>query len=283
MLFSISHGCSHRISEEFTGNANLWHKSECSWKGWVFFFFFLFFCLHWMAYGILVPWPGIEPMPPAVEAWCLNDWTTRDVPDWVFLYPKCLAQPLAHSRSSINICWIKFSCSYGLGLFDDVSARFLGTFEIYVWLLLGKPLQSHFWFWLDDSECWQMKKVTLHSDMGKHYRISEILNTNLNKIDMRGINKDTTLFLGNRGGFCVFFFFFSFLLYFQIDLDTELSCLNFSVVLGGFQSWNTRLYFSQVSLLWFHNLKHCTLFSFIYEFDKCGSETVRTQGKGRIE
>ena len=177
-------------------------------KGLGLFFFLSIFCLHWMAYGILVPWPGIEPMPPAVEAWCLNDWTTRDVPDWVFLYPKCLAQPLAHSRSSINICWIKFSCSYGLGLFDDVSARFLGTFEIYVWLLLGKPLQSHFWFWLDDSECWQMKKVTLHSDMGKHYRISEILNTNLNKIDMRGINKDTTLFLGNRGGFCVVFFFF---------------------------------------------------------------------------
>ena len=51
---------------------------------------------------------------------------------------------------------------------------------------------------------------------------------------MRGINKDTTLFLGNMDSFCVFFF--SFLLYFQIDLDTQLSCLNCSVVLGGFQS-----------------------------------------------
>ena len=29
---------------------------------------------------ILVPWPGIEPMPPALGAWSLNHWTTREVP-----------------------------------------------------------------------------------------------------------------------------------------------------------------------------------------------------------
>ena len=29
---------------------------------------------------ILVPQPGIEPMPPAVEAWSLNHWTAREVP-----------------------------------------------------------------------------------------------------------------------------------------------------------------------------------------------------------
>ena len=34
--------------------------------------FFFFFC-H-MACGILVPWPGIEPMPPTLEAWRLNHW-----------------------------------------------------------------------------------------------------------------------------------------------------------------------------------------------------------------
>ena len=26
------------------------------------------------------PQPGIEPMPPAVEAWSLNHWITREVP-----------------------------------------------------------------------------------------------------------------------------------------------------------------------------------------------------------
>ena len=33
------------------------------------------------AYGILVPWPGIEPLPPAVEAWSLNHWTSEEVPE----------------------------------------------------------------------------------------------------------------------------------------------------------------------------------------------------------
>ena len=33
------------------------------------------------ACGISVPWPGIEPVPPAVEARSLNHWTTREVPE----------------------------------------------------------------------------------------------------------------------------------------------------------------------------------------------------------
>ena len=32
-----------------------------------------------MACGILVPQPGIKPMPPALEAQSLNHWTTREV------------------------------------------------------------------------------------------------------------------------------------------------------------------------------------------------------------
>ena len=44
---------------------------------------FLFVCLFWLccrAYKILVPWPGITPMPPAVEAWSPNRWTISKVP-----------------------------------------------------------------------------------------------------------------------------------------------------------------------------------------------------------
>ena len=33
-----------------------------------------------VACGILVPWPGIEPGPPAVEAWSTNHWTAREFP-----------------------------------------------------------------------------------------------------------------------------------------------------------------------------------------------------------
>ena len=33
-----------------------------------------------MACGILVPWPGTELVPPAVEAWSPNHWISREVP-----------------------------------------------------------------------------------------------------------------------------------------------------------------------------------------------------------
>ena len=35
--------------------------------------------LQSVACGILVPRPGIETAPPALEAWSLNHWTTREV------------------------------------------------------------------------------------------------------------------------------------------------------------------------------------------------------------
>ena len=42
-------------------------------------FYFLIFWPCPVTYGILVPQPGIKPMPPAVEAWGLNHWTTEEV------------------------------------------------------------------------------------------------------------------------------------------------------------------------------------------------------------
>ena len=42
------------------------------------FFFFLGSC-H-VLHEILVPQLGFEPVLPAVEAWSLNSWTTREVP-----------------------------------------------------------------------------------------------------------------------------------------------------------------------------------------------------------
>ena len=33
-----------------------------------------------MTLKILVPQSGLKPVPPAVKAWSLNNWTTRDVP-----------------------------------------------------------------------------------------------------------------------------------------------------------------------------------------------------------
>ena len=36
----------------------------------------IYIWLHWL----LVPWPGIEPGPPALRAWSVSHWTTREVP-----------------------------------------------------------------------------------------------------------------------------------------------------------------------------------------------------------
>ena len=43
-------------------------------------FLFFSFCLCHVACGILVPQPGIEPVPAALEAWSPNHWATREVP-----------------------------------------------------------------------------------------------------------------------------------------------------------------------------------------------------------
>ena len=39
-----------------------------------------FFLSYPASCGLLIPRPGIEPVPPAVEAQNLNHWTTREVP-----------------------------------------------------------------------------------------------------------------------------------------------------------------------------------------------------------
>ena len=49
-------------------------------------FYFIFIIFKFFFYfptppgcGILVPQPGIEPMPPALEVLSLNHWTSREV------------------------------------------------------------------------------------------------------------------------------------------------------------------------------------------------------------
>ena len=56
---------------------------QCPWTLFIIlltYYSFLIFWSHHMACRILVPWPGIEPMPPVLEAQSLNNWTTREVP-----------------------------------------------------------------------------------------------------------------------------------------------------------------------------------------------------------
>ena len=43
-------------------------------------FFKQFFWPHSVTDKILVPQSGFKPVPPAVKAWSLNNWITREVP-----------------------------------------------------------------------------------------------------------------------------------------------------------------------------------------------------------
>ena len=43
------------------------------------YFFEKKFWSHLMAWRIVVPWPGLEPSPTALEVWSSNHWTTREV------------------------------------------------------------------------------------------------------------------------------------------------------------------------------------------------------------
>ena len=47
---------------------------------WIWHCTYFFFWPRCTACGILVPRTGIEHVPPALEAWSLNHWTTREVP-----------------------------------------------------------------------------------------------------------------------------------------------------------------------------------------------------------
>lgn len=49
-------------------------------------FFFLFFCGGGGAWWLVppcdmqdLPQPGMEPLPPALEAWSRNNWATREI------------------------------------------------------------------------------------------------------------------------------------------------------------------------------------------------------------
>ena len=82
--------------------------------------------LHHTACGILHPQPWIEPMPPAVGAWSLNHWTTREVPKLDFVV----------SEAPVSVgCSYFFSCGFihlptFLCIFS-VSPRFEGGLSVY--------------------------------------------------------------------------------------------------------------------------------------------------------
>ena len=53
-------------------------RTIISFAGDLFFFFWPCCEACWIL--LIVPQPGIEPTPPALEEWSLNNWTSREVP-----------------------------------------------------------------------------------------------------------------------------------------------------------------------------------------------------------
>ena len=49
-----------------------------------YYLFFFFFLLHCVACIILIPQPGIEPVPLAAKALSPNHWTTSEFPSFTF-------------------------------------------------------------------------------------------------------------------------------------------------------------------------------------------------------
>ena len=81
---------SQRVGHDLTTNTSLLSSPPPGWmlsfihatirsKHLSYYFYLLIFGPRCVACGILVPQPGIEPMPHAVDVQSLNQWKTREV------------------------------------------------------------------------------------------------------------------------------------------------------------------------------------------------------------
>ena len=84
---------------------------------------------HDAACRILLPWPGVEPMPPAMEVQSLNYWTTGEVPtSWLLLESHLW---LSSSPSGIlAVLWTYWACP-SFGAFELITA----SAHIPAWIL----------------------------------------------------------------------------------------------------------------------------------------------------
>ena len=85
--------------------------------GVVIVFYFILFLKHLFIYlaapglnctmGDLVPWPGIEPRPPALGVQSLNHWTTREVSAIIFYF--------SHSDMCVGVSHYDFNLHFSNG------------------------------------------------------------------------------------------------------------------------------------------------------------------------
>ena len=91
-----------------TEDYKLWKgRSE---KNSTVYFLFIYFWLRCVACGILVPQPGMEPGPPAVEARSPNHWTAREFPSTVYFYFFFVS--IEQATWDLYLTWIKMHIAY---------------------------------------------------------------------------------------------------------------------------------------------------------------------------
>ena len=76
-----------------------------------FKFYLAVLCNYWT----IVPWPGIGPMSPALGAWSLNHWATKEVPGSIFIISLHAKSP---GLSPVHPC--PFWANSGLWDFSDL-------------------------------------------------------------------------------------------------------------------------------------------------------------------
>ena len=94
--------------------------------------------------GLLLPQPGMEPMPLAVEAWSLNHWITREVPGIKILFLR-KAQPTPAQPSPSSLCTYLPLGQKPHGLISQRSRPGHGTLGQpgHLWVSLRMLLFSH--------------------------------------------------------------------------------------------------------------------------------------------
>ena len=123
-----------------------------------------------MVWGILVPWPGIKFMPPEVEAWNPNPWTT-----WEFSAAFIICRLFDDSHS--DPCEMIPYCDFDLhfSIISDVEHLFicllascvssLGKKNVYIvlWPIFWLSC-LFFWYWVIWAICifWKLIPWWLH-------------------------------------------------------------------------------------------------------------------------
>ena len=78
----------------------------------IFHFTAYLFIYGHKACGILVPWPGIKPRPPALKVLNLNHWTIREGPSSYFFFFKYIYIMLSPFSFFLKNFFSLFSCDY---------------------------------------------------------------------------------------------------------------------------------------------------------------------------